>query len=56
VLNGYLTRLLQDIFFHFLNLYAPAALLIHWSMLVFCMALISYLHVVVVLACMFVLL
>ena len=48
MLNGYLTGLLQDIFF--------MALLVHWSMLVFCMALISYLHVVVVLACLFVLL
>jgi hypothetical protein len=56
VLNGYLTGLLQDIFFHFLNLYAPAALLVHWSMLSFFMALISYLHVLVVLACMFMLL
>jgi hypothetical protein len=56
VLNGYLTGLLQDIFFCFLNLYAPTALLVQWSMLVFCMTLISYLHVVVVLACLFVLL
>jgi hypothetical protein len=56
VLNGHLTGLLQDIFFHFLNLYAPGALLVHWSMLAFFMALISYLHVLVVLTCMFVLL
>ena len=56
VLNGYLTGLLEDIFFHFLNLYAPATLLVHWSMLVFFMPLISYLHVVVVVACLFMLL
>jgi hypothetical protein len=56
VLNGYLISLLEDIFFHFKNLYAPAALLVHWSMLVFCMPLIFYLHVVVVVAFLFMLL
>jgi hypothetical protein len=54
--NGYLTRLLQYIFFYFLNFYAPTTLLVQWSMLAFCMPLISYFHVVVVLAYLFVLL
>jgi hypothetical protein len=56
VLNGYLTCLLQDIFFLFLNLYALGALLVHLSMLSFFMALISYLHVLIVLACLLMLL